>query len=123
MEIIKNNKITEIKSYGNDKNKVVIETVATFINYYNFLNTPTKTIIKENDNKLEIRDINYKFQDSPAIELIYSQCQKLIIDGQIKEEKTKEDLAKFFNMFPECYKEILEDIKKNSRDSDNFLLK
>lgn len=122
MEIIKNNKITEIKSYGNDKNKVVIETVATFINYYNYLNTPTKTMLKAVDNALEIRDINYKFQDSPAVELIYSQCQKIVLDGVVKEEKTKEDLARFFNIYPYLFKEILEDIKENSSDSDNFLL-
>ncbi len=132
---------TNVVTYGDKaSNCIVVETVASFLNYYNFINTPrskTKTwqedyvdmngVVQKRDITENI-PINYGFNESPVVNLVFSQIIEIVIDGDKKTTKTKEDLAKFLNKYPnefnKAYDDIINSIKLNFNDgSDKGLQK
>ncbi|WP_064610387.1 hypothetical protein [Streptobacillus moniliformis] len=120
-------KVSDILTFSNKKDKIVIETVAYFGAMYNYLNTPTfrKRVLEKNretgEEVYELVEINYRLQDSPSFELIKEQTIKLIIDD-LEVEKTLDNLIKFFSRNPFFYKEILNKILENSEGSVKNLL-
>lgn len=119
---IENKVVTKITTFGSKKNYIVIETVASFINYYNYINTPSyKTVVKNETQDTEIIPINYSFLDSPQVELIISQTKELILDGEKVSNITKEKIGELFSKEPDTYLKILEEIKNNSEEVDKGL--
>lgn len=122
VEPIKELNISNIKEFGSEKNKLIVETVASFINYYNFLNTPMYKLVKDEvTNKTEYIEINFKVEDNPIIELIFKQTLKVIINGEEISNFKKEDILEIFNKYPDLYEKIYLDIKDNSVGRDKGL--
>lgn len=107
-------KVTDIVTFSDGTDKIVIETVANFRNIYNYLATPLyKKRVLENDI-FEIIPINYRLDDSPQFELIKNQTLKLIIDNKECTEITLDNLVEFFSRNAKLFGQIIEKINENS---------
>lgn len=119
---IKEKAVSNITAYGTEKNKIEIETVASFINYFNYLNTPKyKTVISQigEQQSTELVPINYTFNDAPEIELIFRQTKLVVLDGERITNITKEHIQEILSKCPNLtFKQILNDIQNNSEFSD-----
>lgn len=118
--------ITNVVTFGDKNNCIVVETVASYYSYFNFKETPSvttkeyiETYVDYNGVDKERRiveniPINYDFNKNPIINLIFDQTIKIILNGEEKTQKTKTDLARIFTIYPKLLNEIVEDIMNNS---------
>ncbi|WP_068449148.1 hypothetical protein [Caviibacter abscessus] len=122
IEPIPEGKVSEILTFSNGNDSITIETVASFRNFFNYLNTPT-TKLRVLDNEIyEYITINYRLEDSPAFELIKSQTIKIIIDNKQVSDVTLDSLVEFFSRNPQSFKQIIEKINTNSQGRGKGLL-
>lgn len=107
--------ITNIVTYGDrSRNCLIVETVASYYNFFNFINTPTSRTreykeeyvdyngIKKDRLITEHDYINYSFSDNPTVQLIFSQVKEIILNGEKRIPKSKEDLANFSQYTQKC---------------------
>lgn len=114
--------ISKIISYGDNNNKIEVQTVANYINYFNYTSTP-ELVIKYNLKDgvrvaEEFTRINYSYEENKNIQLLYSQIEVLVLNG-VKYEKgkfTKEQLAEFLQYHSDLGIKALEDIHNNSKE-------
>lgn len=127
IEIIPENKISNIVEFGKDGNKLVIETIGSFRNLMNYMHKPItkKRIIEETytDNLgksqkreiVEVQNIFYKFEETKEFELIQAQTIKLILEEK-EVDITANNLLKFFDREPHTYAKIMESIERGYID-------
>lgn len=112
--------ITNIKNYGDDRDKITVETVGNFINMMNFLNfVSEKTVI--NGKKIEIEKIQFDFVKCREFILLKNQIIKIFLEGK-EVEKTDENICIFLNKHKNVFYEIIKDITENSIDV-GFIIK
>ena len=88
-------KITDIRTYGSDKDYIVVELVGKYRNMWNYLTKPEVIRrIKENSKDIEIIPIEYSFTESKEVEFLFSQLKEIFLDG-ISTEVSMENLQKF----------------------------
>ena len=100
-------KITNVKTYGSDKDYIVVELVARYRNMWNYLKKHTHIQrIKKDKDDLEFIPIEYSLEDGKEFEFLLSQIEKVILDG-VEVEKTQENLLKFADRKGEGFTEAL----------------
>ena len=117
IEALEDGKVTQVVTFYNKTDSIVIETVASFWNMFNYVNTPTTKVRVLKEGAHEILTINYTAETSPVIELIKSQTLKLILDGKEKQVEI-ESILEFFSRNPDLFKKIFNSILENSRISE-----
>ena len=117
IEALEDGKVTQVVTFSNKTDSIVIETVASFWNMFNYVNTPTTKVRVLKEGAHEILTINYTAETSPVIELIKSQTLKLILDGKEKQVEI-ESILEFFSRNPDLFKKIFNSILENSRISE-----
>lgn len=114
--------ISKIISYGDSNNKIEVQTVASYINYFNYLSTPDYTIKYNLKDGVRISEefekINYLYEENKNIELLFSQIEVIVLNGirYDKDRKTKELLAEFLQYYSKLGIEALKDIHNNSKE-------
>lgn len=132
VEPLSNLVATNVATYGDNEDCIVVETVASFYNFFNFINTPKEFVRKykikdpnnetDSDGKViekeitEIITMNYKFNEDPFIELVFAQTIDIILDGKKQTTKSKTKLAEFLNKKPEEFQKVVTDILMNSKE-------
>ena len=112
--VIPEQKITDIRTYGSDKDYIVVELVGKYRNMWNYLTKPEKIRrIKEDIKDIEIIPIEYSFTESKEVEFLFSQLNEIFLDG-VSAEVSMENLQKFSDRHGEILnKAILELMKEN----------
>lgn len=106
--------ITNIKNYGDDRDKITVETVGNFINMMNYFNfVSEKTII--NGKKIEIEKIPFEFTKCREFVLLKNQLVKIFLEGK-EVEKTDDNICIFLNKHKNSFYEVIKDIMENSVD-------
>ena len=117
IEALEDGKVTQVVTFSNKTDSIVIETVASFWNMFNYVNTPTTKVRVLKEGAHEILTINYTAETSPVSEVIKSQTLKLILDGKEKQVEI-ESILEFFSRNPDLFKKIFNSILENSRISE-----
>ena len=100
-------KVTNVKTYGSEKDYIVVELVGKYRNMWNYLKKHTHIQrIKKDKEDLEFIPIEYSLEDGKEFEFLLSQIEKIILDG-IETEKTQENLLKFADRKGEEFTEAL----------------
>ena len=112
--VIPEQKITDIRTYGSDKDYIVVELVGKYRNMWNYLTKPEKIRrIKEDIKDIEIIPIEYSFTESKEVEFLFSQLNEIFLDG-VSAEVSMENLQKFSDRHGEILnKAILELMTEN----------
>ncbi len=112
--VIPEQKITDIRTYGSDKDYVVVELVGKYRNMWNYFTKPEVIRrIKEDSKDIEIIPIEYSFTESKEVEFLFSQLNEIFLDG-VNTEVSMENLQKFSDRHGEILnKAILELMKEN----------
>ena len=112
--VIPEQKITDIRTYGSDKDYIVVELVGKYRNMWNYLTKPEVIRrIKEDSKDIEIIPIEYSFTESKEVEFLFSQLNEIFLDG-VNTEVSMENLQKFSDRHGEILnKAILELMKEN----------
>ena len=112
--VIPEQKITDIRTYGSDKDYIVVELVGKYRNMWNYLTKPEVIRrIKEDSKDIEIIPIEYNFTESKEVEFLFSQLNEIFLDG-VNTEVSMENLQKFSDRHGEILnKAILELMKEN----------
>lgn len=116
---LENKVTTNVVTYGDNADCIVVETVASFYNFFNFINTPKNFTRKYTEQEREITEIipmNYKFNEDPFIELLFEQTIDIVLDGKKQTTKSKVKLAEFLNKKPEEFQNAINDILINSKE-------
>ena len=117
IEALEDGKVTQVVTFSNKTDSIVIETVASFWNMFNYVNTPTTKVRVLKEGAHEILTINYTAETSPVSEVIKSQTLKLMLDGKEKQVEI-ESILEFFSRNPDLFKKIFNSILENSRISE-----
>lgn len=112
IEKIKEGETTKVVSFGSKDNILVVETVASFINMMNYINT-TSTIIRFTDGAVEQLPNYFEFDKSREYRLVYSQVIKIILDGK-EVEKTDKNFQRVLDLEKNIFHEILSNILDRS---------
>ena len=112
--VIPEQKITDIRTYGSDKDYIVVELVGKYRNMWNYFTKPEVIRrIKEDSKDIEIIPIEYSFTESKEVEFLFSQLNEIFLDG-VNTEVSMENLQKFSDRHGEILnKAILELMKEN----------
>ncbi|MCP1226669.1 hypothetical protein [Sebaldella sp. S0638] len=112
--VIPEQKITDIRTYGSDKDYIVVELVGKYRNMWNYLTKPEVIRrIKENSKDIEIIPIEYNFTESKEVEFLFSQLNEIFLNG-VSTEVSMENLQKFGDRHGEILsKAILELMTEN----------
>lgn len=120
-------KISDIVEFGEDKNRIVIESVGSFRNLMNYSNKPRikeRYIVekyiddagKEQEKQIrEVEDIYYQFEDTPEFELVKAQTVKLILEGE-EVDVTTNNIIKFFNRRPKVFRTVMGKIMESLKN-------
>ena len=80
--VIPEQKITDIRTYGSDKDYIVVELVGKYRNMWNYFTKPEVIRrIKEDSKDIEIIPIEYSFTESKEVEFLFSQLNEIFLDG------------------------------------------
>ena len=112
--VIPEQKITDIRTYGSDKDYIVVELVGKYRNMWNYL-TKSEVIrrIKEDSKDIEIIPIEYNFTESKEVEFLFSQLNEIFLDG-VSTKVSMENLQKFSDRHGEILsKAMLELMSEN----------
>ena len=112
--VIPEEKITDIRTYGSDKDYIVVELVGKYRNMWNYL-TKLEVIrrIKEDSKDIEIIPIEYNFTESKEVEFLFSQLNEIFLDG-VSTKVSMENLQKFSDRHGEILsKAMLELMSEN----------
>ena len=92
---IEDSKVTDIKTFGSDKDYIVVELVGTYRNMWNYVQKQ-KTIqrLKENKEEVEVIPIEFTLEESREFEFLFAQIDKLYLDGALA-DKTQANVLKF----------------------------
>lgn len=112
--VIPEQKITDIRTYGSDKDYIVVELVGKYRNMWNYFTKPEVIRrMKEDSKDIEIIPIEYSFPESKEVEFLFSQLNEIFLDG-VSTEISMENLQKFSDRHGEILnKAILELMKEN----------
>ncbi len=112
--VIPEQKITDIRTYGSDKDYIVVELVGKYRNMWNYLTKPEVIRrIKEDSKDIEIIPIEYNFTESKEVELLFSQLNEIFLDG-VSTKVSMENLQKFSDRHGEILsKAMLELMSEN----------
>lgn len=107
-------KITDIRTYGSDKDYIVVELVGKYRNMWNYLTKPEVIRrIKEDSKDIEIIPIEYNFTESKEVEFLFSQLNEIFLDG-VSTKVSMENLQKFSDRHGEILsKAMLELMSEN----------
>ena len=105
--VIPEQKITDIRTYGSDKDYIVVELVGKYRNMWNYLTKPEVIRrIKENSKDIEIIPIEYSFTESKEVEFLFSQLNEIFLDG-VSTEVSMENLQTFADRHGEILNKAL----------------
>ena len=112
--VIPEQKITDIRTYGSDKDYIVVELVGKYRNMWNYLTKPEVIRrIKEDSKDIEIITIEYNFTESKEVEFLFSQLNEIFLDG-VSTKVSMENLQKFSDRHGEILsKAMLELMSEN----------
>ena len=112
--VIPEQKITDIRTYGSDKDYIVVELVGKYRNMWNYLTKPEVIRrIKEDSKDIEIIPIEYNFTESKEVEFLFSQLNEIFLDG-VSTIVSMENLQKFSDRHGEILsKAMLELMSEN----------
>ena len=112
--VIPEQKITDIRTYGSDKDYIVVELVGKYRNMWNYLTKPEVIRrIKEDSKDIEIIPIEYNFTESKEVEFLFSQLNEIFLDG-VSTKVSIENLQKFSDRHGEILsKAMLELMSEN----------
>ena len=112
--VIPEQKITDIRTYGSDKDYIVVELVGKYRNMWNYLTKPEVIRrIKEDSKDIEIIPIEYNFTESKEVEFLFSQLNEIFLDG-VSTKVSMENLQKFSDRHGEILsKAMLELMSEN----------
>ena len=112
--VIPEQKITDIRTYGSDKDYIVVELVGKYRNMWNYLTKPDVIRrIKEDSKDIEIIPIEYNFTESKEVEFLFSQLNEIFLDG-VSTKVSMENLQKFSDRHGEILsKAMLELMSEN----------
>lgn len=113
-EKINDGETTFVVSYGSKTNCLVVETVASFINMMNYLNS-SNAITRFGEKGIESIPQNFEFDKCREYKLVYSQVIKIILDGK-ETSKTEQNFNDVINREKNIFKEALTAILKRSDD-------
>lgn len=112
MKKVPDRETTSVVSYGTKENTLVVETVGSFINMMNYINS-TNTIIRFINGGVEQVPMNFEFDKSREYKLVYSQVIKIVLDGK-ECEKTEKELQRVLDIEKDIFSQILKDILEKS---------
>ena len=75
-------KVSEVLTFTDKKDKITVETVGSYRNLFNYINTPKYKTRYLDENTYERININYRLEDNPEIEL-FSEVLKKILDNSL----------------------------------------
>lgn len=105
--VIPEQKITDIRTYGSDKDYIVVELVGKYRNMWNYLTKPEVIRrIKEGSKDIEVIPIEYSFTESKETEFLFSQINEIFLDG-VSTEVSMENLQKFSDRHGEILNKAL----------------
>ena len=112
--VIPEQKIKDIRTYGSDKDYIVVELVGKYRNMWNYLTKPEVIRrIKEDSKDIEIIPIEYNFTESKEVEFLFSQLNEIFLDG-VSTKVSMENLQKFSDRHGEILsKAMLELMSEN----------
>ena len=103
-------KVSEVLTFTDKKDKITVETVGSYRNLFNYINTP-----KYKTRYLYERiNINYRLEDNPEIELLKMQTISIVIDDKEIKDITLDSIVEFFGRNPQLFSEVLKKILDNS---------
>ena len=96
------------------KVKITVETVGSYRNLFNYINTPKYKTRYLDENTYERININYRLEDNPEIELLKMQTISIVIDDKEIKDITLDSIVEFFGRNPQLFSEVLKKILDNS---------
>ena len=110
-------KITDIRAYGTDKDYIVVELVGTYRNIWNLLTRHDQIRrVKEDSKDLEIIPIEYEFGESKEVEFLLSQTKNIFLNG-VTEEINLENLLIFANKHGDILNDAMLDLIIENKES------
>ena len=107
-------KVSEVLTYTAKKDKITVETVGSYRNLFNYINTPKYKTRYLDENTYERININYRLEDNPEIELLKMQTISIVIDDKEIKDITLDSIVEFFGRNPQLFSEVLKKILDNS---------
>lgn len=107
-------KVSEVLTFTDKKDKITVETVGSYRNLFNYINTPKYKTRYLDENTYERININYRLEDNPEIELLKMQTISIVIDDKEIKDITLDSIVEFFGRNPQLFSEVLKKILDNS---------
>ena len=107
-------KVIEVLTFTDTKDKITVETVGSYRNLFNYINTPKYKTRYLDENTYERININYRLEDNPEIELLKMQTISIVIDDKEIKDITLDSIVEFFGRNPQLFSEVLKKILDNS---------
>lgn len=107
-------KVSEVLTFSDKKDKITVETVGSYRNLFNYINTPKYKTRYLDENTYERININYRLEDNPEIELLKMQTISIVIDDKEIKDITLDSIVEFFGRNPQLFSEVLKKILDNS---------
>lgn len=107
-------KVSEVLTFTDKKDKITVETVGSYRNLFNYINTPKYKTRYLDENTYERININYRLEDNPEIELLKMQTISIVIDDKEIKDVTLDSIVEFFGRNPQLFSEVLKKILDNS---------
>ena len=114
--ILPEQKITDIRTYGSDKDYIVVEMVGKYRNIWNYITKQDQIKRqKENSKDWELIPIDFKFEESKEIEFLLSQTEKIFLEG-VEVPKSLENLIKFSDKHGEILSDALMELITENKE-------